>query len=131
MEVSHVIRGEEWLPSAPLHFLLYEAFGWSDSRPEFVLLPLLLGPTAKRQARQAQAGDRLDSIMFPLDWRDPQSGDLTHGYREGGYLPEAVVNFLALLGWNPGDDTELMDMDELIKRFSAERCSRSNKRFLS
>ncbi len=128
MEVSHVIRGEEWLPSAPLHFLLYEAFGWSDSRPEFVHLPLLLKPDGKGKLSK-RAGDRLGFPVFPLDWRDPQSGDLTHGYREGGYLPEAVVNFLALLGWNPGDDTELMDMDELIRRFSIEHCSRSGAKF--
>ena len=128
MEVSHVIRGEEWLPSAPLHFLLYEAFGWSDSRPEFVHLPLLLKPDRKGKLSKRD-GDRLGFPVFPLDWRDPQSGDLTHGYREGGYLPEAVVNFLALLGWNPGDDTELMDMDELIKRFSIEHCSRSGAKF--
>ena len=128
MEVSHVIRGEEWLPSAPLHFLLYEAFGWSDSRPEFVHLPLLLKPDGKGKLSKRD-GDRLGFPVFPLDWRDPQSGDLTHGYREGGYLPEAVVNFLALLGWNPGDDTELMDMYELIKRFSIEHCSRSGAKF--
>ncbi len=128
MEVSHVIRGEEWLPSAPLHFLLYEAFGWSDSRPEFVHLPLLLKPDGKGKLSKRD-GDRLGFPVFPLDWRDPQSGDLTHGYREGGYLPEAVVNFLALLGWNPGDDTELMDMDELIRRFSIEHCSRSGAKF--
>lgn len=128
MEVSHVIRGEEWLPSAPLHFLLYEAFGWSDSRPEFVHLPLLLKPDGKGKLSKRD-GDRLGFPVFPLDWRDPQSGDLTHGYREGGYLPEAVVNFLALLGWNPGDDTELMDMAELIKRFSIEHCSRSGAKF--
>lgn len=128
MEVSHVIRGEEWLPSAPLHFLLYEAFGWSDSRPDFVHLPLLLKPDGKGKLSKRD-GDRLGFPVFPLDWRDPQSGDLTHGYREGGYLPEAVVNFLALLGWNPGDDTELMDMDELIKRFSIEHCSRSGAKF--
>ena len=128
MEVSHVIRGEEWLPSAPLHFLLYEAFGWSDSRPEFVHLPLLLKPDGNGKLSKRD-GDRLGFPVFPLDWRDPQSGDLTHGYREGGYLPEAVVNFLALLGWNPGDDTELMDMDELIKRFSIEHCSRSGAKF--
>lgn len=128
MEVSHVIRGEEWLPSAPLHFLLYEAFGWSESRPEFVHLPLLLKPDGKGKLSKRD-GDRLGFPVFPLDWRDPQSGDLTHGYREEGYLPEAVVNFLALLGWNPGDDTELMDMDELIKRFSIEHCSRSGAKF--
>lgn len=128
MEVSHVIRGEEWLPSAPLHFLLYETFGWSDTRPEFVHLPLLLKPDGKGKLSKRD-GDRLGFPVFPLDWRDPQSGDLTHGYREGGYLPEAVVNFLALLGWNPGDDTELMDMVELIKRFSIEHCSRSGAKF--
>ena len=119
MEVSHVIRGEEWLPSAPLHVLLYEAFGWADTRPEFVHLPLLL----KRD------GDRLGFPVFPLEWHDPKSGEISSGYREKGYLPEAVVNFLALLGWNPGDDTEIMNMDELIAKFSLDHCSKAGAKF--
>ena len=128
MEVSHVIRGEEWLPSAPLHVLLYEAFGWADTAPRFVHLPLLLKPDGKGKLSKRD-GDRLGFPVFPLEWHDPKSGDISSGYRESGYLPEAVVNFLALLGWNPGDDTEVMDMDELIKKFSFEHCSRSGAKF--
>jgi len=128
MEITHVIRGEEWLPSAPLHVLLYEAFGWADTRPEFVHLPLLLKPDGKGKLSKRD-GDRLGFPVFPLDWHDPKTGDLSSGYREAGYLPEAVVNFLALLGWNPGDDTEIMSMDELISRFGFERCSRSGAKF--
>lgn len=128
MKISHVIRGEEWLPSAPLHVLLYEAFGWADTAPEFVHLPLLLKPDGKGKLSKRD-GDRLGFPVFPLEWHDPKSGDISSGYRESGYLPEAVVNFLALLGWNPGDDTEVMDMDELIKKFSFEHCSRSGAKF--
>lgn len=128
MKVSHVIRGEEWLPSAPLHVLLYEAFGWSDTAPEFVHLPLLLKPDGKGKLSKRD-GDRLGFPVFPLEWKDPKSGDISRGYRESGYLPEAVVNFLALLGWNPGDDTEVMGMDELIRKFSFAHCSRSGARF--
>lgn len=128
MEVSHVIRGEEWLPSAPLHVLLYEAFGWTDTQPEFVHLPLLLKPDGKGKLSKRD-GDRLGFPVFPLEWHDPKSGDVSSGYRENGYLPEAVVNFLALLGWNPGDDVELMDMDTLIEKFSFDHCSRSGARF--
>lgn len=128
MKVSHVIRGEEWLPSAPLHVLLYEAFGWSDTAPEFVHLPLLLKPDGKGKLSKRD-GDRLGFPVFPLEWKDPKSGDISRGYRESGYLPEAVVNFLALLGWNPGDDTEVMDMNELIRKFSFAHCSRSGARF--
>jgi len=128
MEVSHVIRGEEWLPSAPLHVLLYEAFGWADTRPEFVHLPLLLKPDGKGKLSKRD-GDRLGFPVFPLDWHDPKTGDLSSGYRESGYLPQAVVNFLALLGWNPGDDTEIMSMQELIDKFSIEHCSRAGARF--
>ncbi|MDE6389846.1 MAG: glutamate--tRNA ligase, partial [Duncaniella sp.] len=116
MEVSHVIRGEEWLPSAPLHVLLYEALGWSDTRPEFVHLPLLLKPDGKGKLSKRD-GDRLGFPVFPLEWHDPATGAVSAGYRESGYLPEAVINFLALLGWNPGDDTEIMSMDELIEKF--------------
>lgn len=128
MKVSHVIRGEEWLPSAPLHVLLYEAFGWADTAPEFVHLPLLLKPDGKGKLSKRD-GDRLGFPVFPLEWKDPKSGDISRGYRESGYLPEAVVNFLALLGWNPGDDTEVMDMNELIRKFSFAHCSRSGARF--
>ena len=128
MEVSHVIRGEEWLPSAPLHVLLYEAFGWADTRPDFVHLPLLLKPDGKGKLSKRD-GDRLGFPVFPLEWHDPKTGAISSGYRESGYLPEAVINFLALLGWNPGDDTEIMSMDELIQKFSFDHCSRSGAKF--
>ncbi len=128
MEVSHVIRGEEWLPSAPLHVLLYEAFGWSDTMPQFVHLPLLLKPVGNGKLSKRD-GDKLGFPVFPLEWHDPKSGEISSGYREKGYLPEAVVNFLALLGWNPGDDSELMSMDDLIKKFSFEHCSKSGAKF--
>ena len=128
MRVSHVIRGEEWLPSAPLHVLLYEAFGWSDTMPSFVHLPLLLKPDGKGKLSKRD-GNRLGFPVFPLEWHDPASGNISSGYRESGYLPEAVINFLALLGWNPGDDTEIMSMDELIEKFSFDHCSRSGAKF--
>lgn len=128
MKVSHVIRGEEWLPSAPLHVLLYEAFGWEDTMPEFVHLPLLLKPVGNGKLSKRD-GDKLGFPVFPLEWHDPKSGDISSGYREQGYLPEAVVNFLALLGWNPGDDSEVMSMDELISKFSFEHCSKSGAKF--
>lgn len=128
MEVSHVIRGEEWLPSAPLHVLLYEAFGWSDSMPRWVHLPLLLKPDGKGKLSKRD-GDRLGFPVFPLEWHDPKSGETSSGYREAGYLPQAVINFLALLGWNPGDDRELFDMDELINVFSFEHCSKKGAKF--
>ena len=128
MEVSHVIRGEEWLPSAPLHVLLYEAFGWADTMPEFVHLPLLLKPDGKGKLSKRD-GDRLGFPVFPLEWHDPKTGDVSTGYRESGYLPEAVVNFLALLGWNPGDDREIMDIDTLVRDFSFDHCSKSGAKF--
>lgn len=128
MEVSHVIRGEEWLPSAPLHVLLYEAFDWADTMPQFVHLPLLLKPVGNGKLSKRD-GDKLGFPVFPLDWRDPATGALSSGYREKGYLPEAVVNFLALLGWNPGDDTEMMSMQELIDKFSFEHCSKAGAKF--
>lgn len=128
MEVSHVIRGEEWLPSAPLHVLLYEAFGWQDTMPQFVHLPLLLKPVGNGKLSKRD-GDKLGFPVFPLEWHDPASGEISSGYREKGYLPEAVVNFLALLGWNPGDDSELMSMDDLIHKFSFAHCSKSGAKF--
>lgn len=128
MEVSHVIRGEEWLPSAPLHVLLYDAFGWTDTMPQFVHLPLLLKPIGNGKLSKRD-GDKLGFPVFPLEWHDPKSGEISSGYRESGYLPEAVVNFLALLGWNPGDDTEIMSMDELISKFSFEHCSKAGAKF--
>ena len=128
MEVSHVIRGEEWLPSAPLHVLLYEAFGWADTMPQFVHLPLLLKPDGKGKLSKRD-GDRLGFPVFPPDWTDPTSGERSSGYREAGYLPQAVVNFLALLGWNPGDDREILSMGDLIKEFSFEHCSKKGAKF--
>ena len=128
MEVSHVIRGEEWLPSAPLHVLLYRAFGWEESMPHFAHLPLLLKPEGNGKLSKRD-GDRLGFPVFPLEWHDPKSGEISSGYREAGYLPEAVINFLALLGWNPGNDQELMSMDELIQLFSLEHCSKAGAKF--
>ena len=128
MEVSHVIRGEEWLPSAPLHFMLYKAFGWEDTMPQFAHLPLLLKPDGNGKLSKRD-GDRLGFPVFPLDWHNPETDELSSGYREKGYLPEAVVNMLALLGWNPGNDQELMSMDELIKLFSIEHISKSGAKF--
>lgn len=128
MEVTHVIRGEEWLPSAPLHVLLYKAFGWEDTMPQFVHLPLLLKPVGNGKLSKRD-GDKLGFPVFPLEWHDPKTDAVSMGYREEGYLPEAVVNFLALLGWNPGNDQEIMDMDTLIDLFSFEHCSRNGAKF--
>ena len=128
MEVSHVIRGEEWLPSAPLHVMLYKAFGWEETMPQFAHLPLLLKPDGNGKLSKRD-GDRLGFPVFPLDWKNPQTGETASGYREQGYLPEAVVNMLALLGWNPGNDQELMTMDELIRLFSIEHISKSGAKF--
>ena len=128
MEVTHVIRGEEWLPSAPLHVLLYRALGWEESMPQFAHLPLLLKPVGNGKLSKRD-GDKLGFPVFPLEWHDPKSGETSSGYREQGYLPEAVVNFLALLGWNPGDDTELMDMRQLTDKFSLEHCSKAGAKF--
>ena len=128
MEVSHVIRGEEWLPSAPLHVLLYEAFGWTDTMPRFAHLPLLLKPVGNGKLSKRD-GDKLGFPVFPLEWHDPKTGEVSSGYREQGYLPEAVVNFLALLGWNPGNDQELMTMDEMVGLFNLSKCSKNGARF--
>ena len=128
MEVTHVIRGEEWLPSAPLHVLLYRYFGWTDTMPQFAHLSLLLKPEGNGKLSKRD-GDRLGFPVFPLEWHDPKSGEISSGYRESGYLPEAVVNFLALLGWNPGNDKEVMSMDELIQAFDLHHCSKSGAKF--
>lgn len=128
MEVTHVIRGEEWLPSAPLHVLLYRAFGWENTMPQFAHLPLLLKPEGNGKLSKRD-GDRLGFPVFPLEWHDPKSGEVSSGYRETGYLPQAVLNFLALLGWNPGNDQELMTMDEMIRLFDLKRCSKSGAKF--
>lgn len=128
MEVTHVIRGEEWLPSAPLHVLLYRAFEWTETMPRFAHLPLLLKPDGNGKLSKRD-GDRLGFPVFPLEWKDPKTGDISSGYRESGYLPEAVINFLSLLGWNPGTEQEIFSMDELIQAFSLERCSKSGAKF--
>ena len=128
MEVTHVIRGEEWLPSAPLHVLLYRFFGWEETMPQFAHLSLLLKPEGNGKLSKRD-GDRLGFPVFPLEWHDPKTGDVSSGYRESGYFPEAVVNFLALLGWNPGNDQEILSMDELIRLFDLSRCGKSGARF--
>lgn len=128
MEITHVIRGEEWLPSAPLHVLLYRAFGWEDTMPKFAHLPLLLKPEGKGKLSKRD-GDRLGFPVFPLEWHDPKTGDVSSGYRESGYFPEAVVNFLALLGWNPGTEQELFTLDELVEAFDIHKCSKAGARF--
>ncbi len=128
MEISHVIRGEEWLPSAPLHVLLYRFLGWTETMPQFAHLSLLLKPEGNGKLSKRD-GDRLGFPVFPLEWKDPKTGEISSGYRESGYLPEAVVNFLALLGWNPGNDKEVMSMDELIQCFDLSRCSKSGAKF--
>ena len=127
MEITHVIRGEEWLPSAPLHVLLYRAFGWEDTMPRFAHLPLLLKPDGKGKLSKRD-GDRLGFPVFPLEWH-AEDGTVSSGYRESGYLPAAVVNFLALLGWNPGTDQEILSMEELIAQFDLTKCSKSGAKF--
>ena len=127
MEISHVIRGEEWLPSLPLHYLLYRAFGWEESRPEFAHLPLLLKPTGQGKLSKRD-GDKLGFPVFPLKFVAP-SGEVSRGYREDGYFPEAFINMLALLGWNPGTEQEIFSMEELIEAFSLERVGKSGARF--
>ncbi|MBR1784714.1 MAG: glutamate--tRNA ligase [Bacteroidales bacterium] len=128
MEITHVIRGEEWLPSAPLHVMLYRAFGWEDTMPRFAHLPLLLKPEGNGKLSKRD-GDRLGFPVFPLEWHDPKSGEVSSGYREQGYLPQAVVNMLALLGWNPGTEQELMTMDELVELFDIEHVSKNGAKF--
>ncbi len=128
MEISHVIRGEEWLSSAPLHVLLYRAFGWEDTMPRFAHLPLLLKPVGNGKLSKRD-GDKLGFPVFPLEWHDPKSGEVSSGYREAGYLPEAVLNFLALLGWNPGNDQEIMSLDEMVKLFDLSHCSKAGAKF--
>ncbi|MGN1211770.1 MAG: glutamate--tRNA ligase [Candidatus Cryptobacteroides sp.] len=127
MEITEVIRGEEWLPSLPLHYLLYEAFGWQDTMPRFAHLSLLLKPDGKGKLSKRD-GDRLGFPVFPLKWTNSE-GEVSRGYREDGYFPEAFVNLLAMLGWNPGDDRELFRMDGLIEAFSLERVIKSGARF--
>ena len=128
MEITHVIRGEEWLPSAPLHVLLYKAFGWEDTMPRFAHLPLLLKPEGKGKLSKRD-GDRLGFPVFPLEWHDPKTGEVSSGYRESGYFPEAVINFLAFLGWNPGTEREMYSIDELAELFDITKCSKAGARF--
>ncbi|MEW5846770.1 MAG: glutamate--tRNA ligase [Bacteroidota bacterium] len=127
MEISHVIRGEEWLPSLPLHVLLYRALGWDDKMPKFAHLPLLLKPSGNGKLSKRD-GDKMGFPVFPLLWKSAD-GEISRGYREDGYFPEAFVNLLALLGWNPGTDQEIFSMDELIQLFSIERVNKSGARF--
>ena len=126
MEITHVIRGEEWLPSLTLHYQLYDAFGWKA--PEFAHLPLILKPTGKGKLSKRD-GDKLGFPVFPLAYKDHKTSDVSRGYREDGYFPEAVVNFLALLGWNPGTEQEVFGLEELIKTFELERVNKSGARF--
>lgn len=127
MQISHVIRGEEWLPSLPLHVLLYRALGWTDKMPKFAHLPLLLKPSGNGKLSKRD-GDKMGFPVFPLEWKSAE-GEVSRGYREDGYIPEAFVNLLALLGWNPGTDQEIFSMDELIDLFSLERVNKSGARF--
>ena len=128
MQISHVIRGEEWLPSAPLHVLLYRYLGWEDTMPKFAHLSLLLKPNGKGKLSKRD-GDAGGFPVFPLEWKDPKTGDISSGYRESGYLPEAVNNMLALLGWHPSDNQELFALEELVQAFSLEKVSKSGAKF--
>ncbi len=128
MKISHVIRGEEWLPSAPMHLLLYRFFGWESSMPQFAHLPLILKPDGNGKLSKRD-GDRLGFPVFPLEWKDPASDDIFHGYKEDGYLPEAFINMLALLGWNPGTEQEIFSMNELVLAFSLDRINKSGAKF--
>lgn len=128
MEISHVIRGEEWLPSAPLHVLLYRAFGWEETMPQFAHLPLLLKPDGNGKLSKRD-GDRLGFPVFPLEFHNQKDGTVSSGYRESGYLPEAVINFLALLGWHGSGDKEMYTMEELIQDFSLDRVSKAGAKF--
>ncbi len=128
MKITHVIRGEEWLPSAPLHVLLYRYLGWEEVMPAFAHLPLILKPDGNGKLSKRD-GDRLGFPVFPLNWKDPDSGEESQGYRERGYFPESFVNMLAMLGWNPGTSQEIFSMDELIEAFSLERVGKSGSKF--
>ncbi|MEZ5198237.1 MAG: glutamate--tRNA ligase [Bacteroidales bacterium] len=128
MKISHVIRGEEWLPSLPLHVLLYKALGWENEMPQFAHMPLTLKPDGKGKLSKRD-GDRLGFPVFPLEWKNPQTGEISSGYRESGYFPEAFINILAFLGWNPGTEQEIFSMEELIQTFSLERVGKAGSRF--
>ncbi|MCH7397347.1 glutamate--tRNA ligase [Belliella sp. DSM 107340] len=128
MGITHVIRGEEWLPSAPLHVLLYKYFGWEDTMPQFAHLPLLLKPDGNGKLSKRDA-DKHGFPIFPMDWTDPNSGDKASGFKEEGYLPDAFLNFLAFLGWNPGDHREIFSLDELVEAFTIDRIGKSGTKF--
>jgi glutamyl-tRNA synthetase len=128
MDITHVIRGEEWLPSAPLHVFLYRSFGWEDTMPKFAHLPLILKPDGNGKLSKRD-GDRLGFPVFPLLWTDPETGNISSGYRESGYLPEAFVNMLLMLGWNPGTPQEIFTREEMIEQFSLERVGKSGSKF--
>jgi len=128
MKISHVIRGEEWLPSLPLHILLYKAFGWEADAPEFAHLPLLLKPNGKGKLSKRD-GDKMGFPVFPVEWKDPKTGDISSGYRESGYFNDAFINILALLGWNSGTEQEIFTMQELIEQFSIDKIGKSGAKF--
>jgi glutamyl-tRNA synthetase len=128
MKISHVIRGEEWLPSAPLHVLLYKFFGWQNEMPQFAHLPLLLKPDGNGKLSKRDA-DKMGFPIFPLNWPDPKTGEISKGFKESGYLPEALINFLAFLGWNPGTTQEIFSMEELISTFTIERIGKAGTKF--
>jgi len=128
MRITHVIRGEEWLPSAPLHVFLYRSFGWEDTMPKFAHLPLILKPDGNGKLSKRD-GDRLGFPVFPLEWADPETGNISSGYRESGYLPEAFVNMLLLLGWNPGTPQEIFTIEEMVQSFTIERVGKSGSKF--
>ncbi|UCS94787.1 glutamate--tRNA ligase [Echinicola marina] len=128
MGVSHVIRGEEWLPSAPIHVLLYRYLGWEDSMPQFAHLPLLLKPDGNGKLSKRDA-DKHGFPIFPMDWTDPRTNELSPGFKDAGYLPDAFINFLAFLGWNPGDHREIFNLEELIEAFTVERIGKSGTKF--
>ena len=128
MKITHVIRGEEWLPSLPIHVLLYRFLGWKDVMPQFAHLPLLLKPDGKGKLSKRD-GDKMGFPVFPLEWKDPATGEISSGYRESGYFPEAVINILAFLGWNPGTEQEIFDMDQLIEAFSLDHVHKAGAKF--
>tara|TARA_B100000959_G_scaffold138995_1_gene146034 strand:- start:151 stop:1035 length:885 start_codon:yes stop_codon:yes gene_type:complete len=128
MKISHVIRGEEWLPSAPLHVLLYRYLGWEDVMPEFAHLPLILKPDGNGKLSKRD-GDRLGFPVFPTEWTNPETGDVSSGYRESGYISSAFINMLSFLGWNPGTTQEIFSMEELIEAFSLDRVGKAGAKF--
>lgn len=128
MKITHVIRGEEWLPSAPLHVLLYQFLGWSDEMPQFAHLPLILKPDGNGKLSK-RAADKAGFPIFPLNWKDPETGETSTGFKETGFLPEALINFLAFLGWNPGTEQEIFSLNELVDEFSEKRINKAGTKF--